>query len=199
VGALAIDERQGDQWGWAADYETAAAAQERALQEFGSGCAAVLTFGRWAAAAIVGSAGPPAVTAPSPAVPSVPAADIGAPPASPDVPSRVMPPAAEPTIELSTPAAGCPPPLGLDHVHRRRRPPEPGHQRPRQRVGVDDRPRRDRVGKEDVAARGIRQRQREDLFALVMVIVEHCHRHRLFRFVRRKRQRPRRRGVVLPP
>ena len=28
VGALAIDERRGDQWGWAVDYRTAAAAQE---------------------------------------------------------------------------------------------------------------------------------------------------------------------------
>ena len=49
VGALAIDERQGDQYGWAVDYETAAAAQEQALQECGSGCSVVLTFGRCAA------------------------------------------------------------------------------------------------------------------------------------------------------
>ena len=49
VGALEIDERQGDQWGWAVDYETAAAAQGRALQECGSGCSVVLTFGRCAA------------------------------------------------------------------------------------------------------------------------------------------------------
>ena len=35
VGALAIDERQGDQWGWAVDYDTAAAAQGMALQECG--------------------------------------------------------------------------------------------------------------------------------------------------------------------
>ena len=49
VGALAIDERQGDQWGWAVDYETALAAQGRALQECGSGCSVVLTFGRFAA------------------------------------------------------------------------------------------------------------------------------------------------------
>ena len=49
VGALAIDERQGDQWGWSVDYETAAAAQERALGECGPGCAVVLTFGRCAA------------------------------------------------------------------------------------------------------------------------------------------------------
>ena len=44
VGALAIDERGGDQYGWAVDYETAAAA--RALSECGAGCAVVLTFGR---------------------------------------------------------------------------------------------------------------------------------------------------------
>ena len=49
VGALAIDERQGDQWGWAVDYETAAAAQGQALQECGAGCSVVLTFGRCAA------------------------------------------------------------------------------------------------------------------------------------------------------
>ena len=49
VGALAIDDRQGDQWGWAVDYATVAAAQERALQECGSGCSVVLTFGRCAA------------------------------------------------------------------------------------------------------------------------------------------------------
>ena len=49
MGALAIDERQGDQYGWAVDYETAAAAQGRALQECGPGCLVVLTFGRCAA------------------------------------------------------------------------------------------------------------------------------------------------------
>ena len=49
VGALTIDERQSDQWGWAVDYETAAAAQERALGECGPGCSVVLTFGRCAA------------------------------------------------------------------------------------------------------------------------------------------------------
>ena len=49
VGALAIDERRGDQWGWAVDYETAAAAQGMALQECGSDCSVVLTFDRCAA------------------------------------------------------------------------------------------------------------------------------------------------------
>ena len=49
VGALAVDERQGDQWGWAVDYETASAAQARALGECGAGCSVVLTFGRCAA------------------------------------------------------------------------------------------------------------------------------------------------------
>ena len=49
VGALAIDERRGDQYGWAADYQTAAAAGTRALSECGSGCSVVLTFGRCAA------------------------------------------------------------------------------------------------------------------------------------------------------
>ena len=49
MGALAIDERQGDQWGWAVDYETAAAARRTALRECGPGCSLVLTFGRCAA------------------------------------------------------------------------------------------------------------------------------------------------------
>ena len=49
VGALAVDERQGDQWGWAVDYETAGAAHQRALSECGSNCSVVLTFARCAA------------------------------------------------------------------------------------------------------------------------------------------------------
>ena len=52
VGALAIDERQGDRYGWAVDYETAGAAGTRALAECGSGCSVVLTFGRCAAYAV---------------------------------------------------------------------------------------------------------------------------------------------------
>ena len=46
AGALAVDERQGDQWGWAVDYETTAAARAAALRECGSGCSVVLTFNR---------------------------------------------------------------------------------------------------------------------------------------------------------
>ena len=46
VGALAIDERQGDRYGWAVDYETAAAARAAALRECGVGCSVVLTFAR---------------------------------------------------------------------------------------------------------------------------------------------------------
>ena len=49
VGALAVDEGQGDQYGWAVDYETAATARARALGECGSGCSVVLTFERCAA------------------------------------------------------------------------------------------------------------------------------------------------------
>ena len=52
VGALAIDARQGDQWGWAVDYETAAAARDVALRECGSGCSVVLTFERCGAYAV---------------------------------------------------------------------------------------------------------------------------------------------------
>ena len=44
VGALAIDERRGDQYGWAVDYETARSAQAAALRECGAGCSVVLTF-----------------------------------------------------------------------------------------------------------------------------------------------------------
>ena len=57
VGALAIDERQGDQYGWAVDYETAGAARQRALSECGSGCSVVLTFERCAAYAADQEAG----------------------------------------------------------------------------------------------------------------------------------------------
>ena len=46
VGALAIDERRGAQYGWAVDYETASAAQAAALRECGAGCSVVLTFAR---------------------------------------------------------------------------------------------------------------------------------------------------------
>ena len=49
VGALAVAERQGDQYGWAVDYETAVAARQAALGECGSGCSVVLTFERCAA------------------------------------------------------------------------------------------------------------------------------------------------------
>ena len=49
VGALAIDEGQGDQYGWAVDYESAGAAGRRALSECGSRCSVVLTFERCAA------------------------------------------------------------------------------------------------------------------------------------------------------
>ncbi len=58
VGALAVDERRGDRWGWAVDYETASAAREAALRECGAGCSVVLTFGRcgaYAADQAVGS------------------------------------------------------------------------------------------------------------------------------------------------
>ena len=49
VGALAMDERQGDRYGWAVDHETTSAAGTKALSECGSGCSVVLTFGRCAA------------------------------------------------------------------------------------------------------------------------------------------------------
>ncbi len=57
VGALAIDEGQGDQYGWAVDYETAGTAGQRALSECGSGCSVVLTFERCAAYAADQDAG----------------------------------------------------------------------------------------------------------------------------------------------
>ena len=61
VGALAIDERQGDQYGWAVDYEMAGAAQARGLSECGGGCRVVLTFNRCAAYAVDQDAGGTAV------------------------------------------------------------------------------------------------------------------------------------------
>ena len=57
VGALAIDERQGDQYGWAVNYETVGAAGRRALSVCGSGCSVVLTFERCAAYAVDQDAG----------------------------------------------------------------------------------------------------------------------------------------------
>ena len=44
VGALAIDERQGKQWGWAVDYKTVSSSRAAALSECGAGCSVVLTF-----------------------------------------------------------------------------------------------------------------------------------------------------------
>ena len=49
VGALAIVDRQGDQDGWAVDYETGGAVRQRVLSECGAGCSVVLTFERCAA------------------------------------------------------------------------------------------------------------------------------------------------------
>lgn len=44
AGALAIDTRQGDQWGWAANEPSESEAKSRALRECGSGCRVVMTF-----------------------------------------------------------------------------------------------------------------------------------------------------------
>ena len=46
IGALAVDERQGDQYGWAVDYETVAAPRAAALRDCGPACSVVLTFSR---------------------------------------------------------------------------------------------------------------------------------------------------------
>ena len=46
VGALALDEGQGDQYGWAVDYQTSEAARDAALRECGPGSRVVLTFPR---------------------------------------------------------------------------------------------------------------------------------------------------------
>lgn len=43
-GALAIDSNQGDQWGFAYNYPSAAQAEQRALSECGRGCRIVLRF-----------------------------------------------------------------------------------------------------------------------------------------------------------
>ena len=61
AGALAIDERQGDQYGWAVDYETPSAARAEALNECGAGCSVVLTFNRCGAYAVDQDAGSTAV------------------------------------------------------------------------------------------------------------------------------------------
>lgn len=49
-GALAIDLRQGNQWGWAVNYSTRAAADQRALSECGYGCSIVMRFSNTCAA-----------------------------------------------------------------------------------------------------------------------------------------------------
>ena len=61
VGALAIDANQGDQYGWAVDYETAAAARAAALRECGAGCTVALMFARCGAYAVDRDAGSTAV------------------------------------------------------------------------------------------------------------------------------------------
>jgi hypothetical protein len=43
-GALAIDENQGDRYGWSVDFATQAGADERASRECGDGCRVVLRF-----------------------------------------------------------------------------------------------------------------------------------------------------------
>ena len=57
VGALAIDEGQGERYGWAVDFESASAARSAALTECGAGCAVVLTFERCGAYAADQDAG----------------------------------------------------------------------------------------------------------------------------------------------
>ena len=44
AGALAIDENQGDQWGFAYDHPSISAASDYALEECGAGCEVVKTF-----------------------------------------------------------------------------------------------------------------------------------------------------------
>lgn len=45
AGALAIDSKQGSQYGFSYDYPTADQAEQRALRECGAGCRIVLRFG----------------------------------------------------------------------------------------------------------------------------------------------------------
>ena len=82
----------------------------------------------------------------------------------------------------------------LDHVHRRR-PAEPRHERPRQRIVVLDRPRRLAVGQP--APRGVGQPQRQRLLALVVGVVEHSDLDRRRPLAGPERQRAARRPVVV--
>ena len=50
AGALAIDENQGDQWGWAVGYSTQAGADRKAMEECGHGCRIVERFSNSCAA-----------------------------------------------------------------------------------------------------------------------------------------------------
>ena len=81
----------------------------------------------------------------------------------------------------------------LDYVHRRR-PPEPRQQRARQRIGVLDRP--GRLAVRQPPARGVRQRQRHRLPALVVIVVEHRDRDRLRGLARREAERAAGGGIV---
>lgn len=56
AGALAIDENQGDQWGWAVDYATTSQAEARALKECGKNCRIVKRFSRGCAAYVADQA-----------------------------------------------------------------------------------------------------------------------------------------------
>ena len=53
-GSLAIDENQGNQWGWAVGYPDALAADDRALRECGKSCGVVLRFHNTCAAYAAG-------------------------------------------------------------------------------------------------------------------------------------------------
>ena len=74
------------------------------------------------------------------------------------------------------------------------RPPEPGHQRPRQRVVVLDAS--DRLPVDDDPSRHVRQRQREGLRRLVVHVVQDRHPDRLRQLTGQERERPARGRVV---
>ena len=57
AGALAIDENQGDQYGWAINYQTYAEAEQRAQRECGNGCRIVMRFSNTCAAYAADQAG----------------------------------------------------------------------------------------------------------------------------------------------
>ena len=125
VGALAIDERRSDQWGWAADHETASAAQNAALRECGAGCSS--------GGGVAASATPATSSVQRPGVPPAETAEqenlgwqvisvqpLGVPPAETAEQENLFWQVIVTPASTSVQRAGVPPPAPGAHVPARR-------------------------------------------------------------------------------